>query len=400
MFDVLEALPADPILGLSVAYKADENPSKVDLGAGVYKIDSGITPIMAAVKRAEQSWFETEDTKVYIGPPGAPGFNQAMREILFGADHSVIADSRIASAQSPGGSGALCVAAFFAKRCTPDATVWISDPSWSNHFQLIGTAGLKTASYPYYDHDAKSIDFDGMIAALRGANAGDLVLLHGCCHNPSGADLTDEQWHAIADLAEEIGFVPFLDTAYQGLGRGLDEDAYGIRHLAERLPEMLIAASCSKNFGLYRERVGLIAVVAKDAETAATVKSQLDNVIRCLYSMPPSHGAAIVDLIWHDDSLRNEWLTELAEMRVRIQELRSGLVAALAAQGVNRDFSFIERESGMFSFLGITKEQVARLRDEYSIYMVGSSRINVAGLNAANMDYVAGAIADVLRSEG
>ncbi len=397
MFASLPLLPADPILGLSAAYQADPNPRKVDLGVGVYKNDAGLTPIMTAVRKAEIRRLETETSKVYTAPGGYAGANEACAALSFGASHAAIKADRVRTIQTPGGCGALRVAAELIKRAKPDARIWVSTPTWANHVPLLGNAGLELKEYPYYDYQNHAIAFDRMMAVLATVPAGDLVLLHACCHNPSGADLSPAQWQAVAELAVKNGFVPFIDMAYQGLGVGLDEDAYGVRLLAEKVPELIVAASYSKNFGLYRERAGSLSVVYADSKQAAAGYSQMLNVTRGMYSMPPSHGAAILDVILHDSALTAEWQAELTGMRTRIQSLREQLVSALHSQQSERKFDFIAGERGMFSFLGLSEAQVARLKNEFSIYMTGNSRINVAGLNAEKIAYTASSIATVLR---
>lgn len=398
MFETLEAQAADAILGLSIAFRNDNNPSKVDLGVGVYKTEDGETPVMRAVKAAESVRLQSETSKSYIGPAGSPAANTALQQLLFGAEHSALKDNRVRSVQTPGGCGALRVAAELIVRANPNATIWVSNPTWVNHIPLLGSAGLTIAEYPYYDYDSHSLQFDAMLTALEQVKAGDLVLLHGCCHNPCGADLNREQWQAIATLAKKNGFTPFIDMAYQGFGESLDADAYGLRLLAEELPEVIVASSCSKNFGLYRERAGMLAIVGATPDQADATLSNIANVVRGNYSMPPAHGSAIVETILGDDKLNQDWQSELAEMRERIQELRVQLVQKLIDKGCTQDFSFIARECGMFSFLGLSKEQVRALIDNYSIYMVDSSRINVAGLSSHNLDYVADAITEVLNA--
>lgn len=396
MFATLPLLPADPILGLSVAYQQDTNPAKVDLGVGVYKNDAGLTPIMAAVRAAEALRLQQETSKAYTNPAGYPGANEAVTQLIYGADHPAVASGRVRTIQTPGGCGALRVAAELIQRAKPGASIWVSTPTWANHIPLLGNAGLQLREYPYYDYTSHSIDFAAMRECLRQVPAGDLVLLHACCHNPSGADLTREQWGEVTDLALERGFIPFIDMAYQGFGEGLDEDCYGLRLLASSVPEVIVANSFSKNFGLYRERAGALSLVFTDKAQADAGMSQLLNVTRGLYSMPPAHGSAIVDIILHSSELSAQWRSELAEMRERISGLRVQLVAALNAQQDKCDFGFIARERGMFSFLGLTREQVLLLRREYSIYMTDNSRISVAGLSAAKMDYVSRAIVSVL----
>ncbi|MCK7597036.1 aspartate/tyrosine/aromatic aminotransferase [Microbulbifer sp. CAU 1566] len=398
MFDHLNSLPADPILGLLATYRSDENPSKIDLGVGVYKDEAGHTPVLQAVKEAETRLLQSEETKAYIGPAGTPGFNTAMQELVLGAGHTALLANRVRSAQTPGGCGALRVLAEFTNRAKEGATIWVSDPTWANHVPLLGNAGLQIKSYPYYDRATSSLKFDAMVETLKQVGEGDLVLFHACCHNPCGADLSREQWKVLAEMAQKQGFTPFIDMAYQGFGESLDADAYGLRLMAESVPEMLVAASCSKNFGLYRERVGLAMVVYSDAAAADRGQSQLLNVVRGNYSMPPNHGGAIVESILTDASLRANWEAELTEMRERINSLRSGLVESLQSAGAAGDFSFIQQQKGMFSFLGINPEQVQKLQQKYSIYMVDSSRISIAGLSQNNMAYFCQSVAEVLES--
>jgi aspartate aminotransferase len=396
MFEKLPSLMPDPILGLITAYAADSNPDKVDLGAGVYKNEQGETPIMAAVAAAQTRWSQQETTKVYAPPAGFEGFNRGIMHLLLGRTHIALRDKRVVSIQTPGGCGALRVAAGMLNRCKQGAKIWVSTPTWANHMPLLGSAGLSLSEYPYYDYERHSIDFDAMISSLAKVSAGDLVLLHGCCHNPSGADLSREQWHAVTDLLLEKGATPFIDMAYQGLGDGLDEDAYGLRYMAERCPEVIVASSCSKNFGVYRERVGAVVVVAKDSASAQVCRGQLLNVAREIYSMPPSHGAALVDIILNDTALMQQWQQELNSVRERIASLRKFFVQRLKAAGAGERFDYIQQEKGMFSFLGITPEQVERLKKEKSIYMVSSSRINIAGFNEDNIDYVTDALMLIL----
>ncbi|MDT3297192.1 amino acid aminotransferase [Shewanella sp. SP2S2-6] len=396
MFNSLIAMPADPILGLLTQYREDTHPQKVDLGVGVYKDPTGVTPILSCVKKAEKFRLDTETTKVYIGPTGSPQFNTLMTELAFGADHSAIIANRIRTVSTPGGTGALRVAGDFIKRCNPNAVLWVSDPTWANHIGLFEAAGITVKTYPYYDYDSKSLKFDEMLAALSQVSPDDVVLFHACCHNPSGMDLTTEQWDKVVALTKEQGFTPLIDMAYQGFGDGVDIDAYGVRKMAAAVDNMILCSSCSKNFGLYRERIGSCSVIAKDAHTANVAQSVLLYVVRCIYSMPPAHGAAIVETILGSAELKQEWLDELKVMRDRINGNRAILVDKLKANGVDRDFSFIARQKGMFSFLGVDPEQVARLQKEFSIYMVGSSRISIAGISEDNVDYLAQSIAKVL----
>lgn len=396
MFETLENLPEDPILGLMAAYKADTNPHKVDLGVGVYRDDAGVTPVLRAVKEAERQLQLEEQTKAYLPQMGDPVFNRTIVDLVFGADHAAVTDQRVRSVQTPGGCGALRIGAEAIKRSRPEARVWVSNPTWPNHIPLIGSTGLEFKEYPYYDRVSRRLDFDSMLAALQHASADDVVLLHGCCHNPSGADLSPDQWREITALADHIGFTPFIDTAYQGLGEGLQEDAFGMRWMAANLPEVLVASSCSKNFGLYRERTGAIIFVAAEAEHAARTQSQAAHAARQIYSMPPAHGALIAGAILDSEALRTSWETELTEMRDRINGVRSLLVEKLNANRAGINFDFIQQQRGMFSFLGITAEQLQQLRDQYGIYMVGSTRVNVAGVNSSNIDYLVESILAVL----
>jgi aspartate aminotransferase len=396
VFEHLPVLAPDPILGLSIAFKKDNNPAKIDLGVGVYKDEQGNTPILKAVVEAQKQLMETEKSKVYITPQGVQGFIDGMLQLILGKANPVLLANRVAAVQAPGGCGALRILAELLKRCDPDTKVWVSDPTWANHIPLIGDAGLEIVTYPYFNKATASIKFDEMMSCLANAKKGDVVLLHGCCHNPTGADLTREQWQSLAKLANEVGFLPFIDLAYQGFGDGLEDDAYGLRLMAESVPEMIIAASCSKNFGLYRERVGLAALITHDSANRDIVQSQIQSVARGIYSMPPSYGGALVDIILADESLNSLWQSEVTEMRERMIQLRMLLVDSLAAQGASKDFSFINHQKGMFSFLCIAPEQVQKLRNENSIYFVDSSRVNIAGINTKNVDILAAAISGVL----
>jgi len=380
------------------AFRADPNPQKIDLGVGVYRDDHGHTPILASVKTAEQQYLASETTKTYVGMAGDEQYNTAMSQLILGDVYAAVSE-RFRTVQTPGGTGALRVAAEFILRCNPDASLWVGSPTWANHWDLFGAAGLPIREYPYYNCADKDLDADAMLAKLATAGPDDVVLLHACCHNPSGMDPTFAQWEAVCDLALERGFLPLVDMAYQGFGDGLDADAAGVRLLAERLPELIVCTSCSKNFGLYRERIGGCAVLSASQTLADTVKSTLENTVRGIYSMPPHHGAAIVGTILSDPELREQWSAELALMRDRLNTLRQLMSRQLAQAGAAGDFSFIERQKGMFSFLGITPEQVARLRDEDSIYMVSSGRMNVAGISHDNVDRFAEAVARVLAQD-
>ena len=396
MFENLKPVAIDPILGLMVAFKADNRAEKIDLGVGVYQDDRGRTPVMASVKEAESRLMELETTKSYQGMAGDPDYNQRMMELLLGKDHSILSTGRVKSIQAPGGSGALRVGAEVIRRARPESKLWVGIPTWPNHIPLLGSAGFDIKQYPYYDMDARQVDTEKMMETLRQVPVGDLVLLHGCCHNPTGADLTNEQWDSIADLALERGFIPFIDTAYQGLGNGLDEDAYGMRMMAERLPEVIIASSCSKNFGLYRERTGSITFIAETSEQADIVVSQAMSTARSIYSMPPAHGALLVSMVLGDPQLRSQWEAELEEVRLRIKSMRNLLCDSLENNAAGMDFSHIKRQNGMFSFLGITTSQLERLRTEFGIYIVSSTRINLAGVNSNNIEHLTQSLLTVL----
>ncbi|CAG20726.1 amino acid aminotransferase [Photobacterium profundum] len=396
MFEKITAAPADPILGLTDEFKNDTRPEKINLGVGIYKDESGNTPVLATVKKAEAILLEKETTKSYLGIPGTAEYGLAVQQLLFGANATIISDKRAQTAQAPGGTGALRVAAEFIKRQLGDVKVWISNPTWANHIGVFAAAGLETASYSYYNAETKDIDFDAALADLANANEGDIVLLHGCCHNPTGIDPVEAQWHQLAALCVEKKLLPMFDFAYQGFAVGVEEDAQGLRIFAEQCSELLVASSFSKNFGLYNERVGAFTLVGKNAEQAATAFSQVKSIARVIYSNPPAHGAAIVTLILNDEALRNEWEQEVADMRNRIQEMRTLFVQTLKDCGVDADFSFIERQNGMFSFSGLNKDQVNRLKEEFGIYIVGSGRISVAGMTKNNMLPLCKGIAAVL----
>ena len=396
MFENLQALPPDPILALTPAFRADPNPRKIDLGAGVYKDEQGNTPVMRAVKQAESELLAGQRSKAYVGPAGDRGFNEAMASLAFGDELLASLGERRVSLQTPGGCGGLRLAAEFLAQANPDATVWLSDPTWPNHRPLLGAARLGMESYPYYDFGSHSVRFDAMLDRLSAAAAGDVLLLHGCCHNPCGADLAAEQWRAVRDLALDKGLVVLIDMAYQGLGDGLEQDVAGVRMLAESLPELLLVSSCSKNFGLYRERTGALSAICASASVAKAAASRLAATARANWSMPPDHGAAVVRTIMENPALRADWETELAEVRGRINGLRTSLAQALREAGLSRDFGFIEREKGMFSFLGVTPEQAEILVSRYSIYLVKSGRINIAGINRANIGYLADSLAKLL----
>ncbi|SMF07268.1 aspartate aminotransferase [Alteromonadaceae bacterium Bs31] len=394
MFSQLQQPPADPILGLSIKFKSDNKPNKIDLGPGIYKDEHGETPVLACVKAAEQFRTANETSKTYLGSAGSALFNEKMTQLLMGEDHKVINENRIRTISAPGGTGALRIAGELINKCSN--TIWVSNPTWANHQGVFTAAGLKVKTYPYYDYQNKNLDFDGMMEALKQVPKDDAVLLHACCHNPSGMDLSREQWQQVAELSKEIGFTPIIDIAYQGFGNGLEEDSYGLRLMADTVEQMIVCSSCSKNFALYRERIGACSVIAKDAASTDIVHAVLLRVVRVNYSMPPAHGAALVETILSSDELTQEWHGELQVMRERISGMRHLLVDTLKAKGVSRDFSFITRQNGMFSFLGIEPAQIERLQDEFGIYIVNSSRISVAAISPSNVDYLCQSIATVL----
>lgn len=396
MFEQLTAAPPDPILGLTEAFKKDPRQDKINLGVGVYTTDAGATPVLESVKLAEEALLKEETTKNYLAIPGPAAYGAEVQKLLFGADHEIVSSGRAATAQTPGGTGGLRVAADFIRKLWPSATVWLSEPTWPNHPQIFQAAGLGVKSYPYYDYDAKALAFDAMLAALRGAAAGDVVVFHACCHNPSGMDPDAQQWAKLAEFARERKVLPMFDFAYQGFGDGIDEDAAGLRAFCAPGAELLVCSSFSKNFGLYNERVGALTVVAANNAAAEAAFSHVKSCIRSNYSNPPSHGGAIVTKILGTPPLRALWEKEVEEMRGRINGMRHALVEELRKQGVQRDFSFIARQKGMFSFSGLDKAQVERLRDEFGVYIVGSGRISIAGLNSRNIGPLCAAIARVI----
>lgn len=396
MFEKVVAAPADPILGLTEEFKSDTRAEKINLGVGIYKNEQGQTPVLATVKKAEAALLETEKTKSYLTIEGTAEYGLAVQKLLFGADSDIVTKSLGKTAQAPGGTGALRVAGEFIKRQLGAPKIWISNPTWANHNGVFTAAGLETAQYGYYNAQTKDKDFSSMVADLETASKGDIVLLHGCCHNPTGIDPTLEEWEVLAKLVADKGLIPLFDFAYQGFATGVEEDAAGLRTFAKFNKEILVASSFSKNFGLYNERVGAFTLVAESTEVAQTAFSQVKSIIRSIYSNPPAHGSAVVTHILNDDALRAEWESEVKEMRDRIQEMRQLFVATLKAEGVDADFSFIERQNGMFSFSGLSKEQVNRLKDEFAIYIVGSGRISVAGMTKDNMLPLCKGIAAVL----
>lgn len=397
MFEAFEKLPDDPILGLTTAYNADPNPNKIDLGAGVYKTEDGNTPIFSAVKKAEAVRLETETSKGYTPISGDPLFAERIQPLILGEGHAALRQGRSCAVSTPGGSGALRLAAELINSWKPGVNLWLCKPSWPNHIPLLGKAGVNIKEYPYYDHASHGLFFDDMLEALAVLGPQDVVLLHGCCHNPTGADLTPEQWREVAKLAGERGFVPLVDFAYQGLGDGVDKDSEGVRMLTDTVPEILIAYSCSKNFGLYRDRIGALQVVTAERSHTEAAFSHMKSIARRLYSVPPAHGAMVVGTILSDEKLRRSWEEELDGMCRRINDLRALFADTMKKKGSPRDFDFIRDQKGMFSFLGLNKEQVQKLRNDYSIYCVDNSRINVAGISPGNVDYLTDSILSVIR---
>jgi len=391
----LHPLPADPLLGLSALYREDPNPQKVDLGVGVYKDEYGLAPVMQAVKQAEQVWLQTEASKAYIAPRGDEEFLAHIETLLLGHSHPVLRDKRSGSIQTPGGSGALRIAADFILRCNPNATLWLPNPTWVNHDPLLERTGLQLKRYPYYDMQRQQLDFDAMMACLKQVPQGDVVLLHGCCHNPTGADLTPGQWRAVSELALQRGFTPFVDIAYQGFAESLDFDAFGLRLLAEQHPVVIITASCSKNFAIYRERIGSFHVVAPSAPEADICLSQALDIVRGYYFVPPTHGGFVVKTILSHAELKALWQTELDHTRQRIIDMRHLFTREAQKAGLGERFAHIGRQNGMFSFLGLDEQQVEQLRQNHSVYMASNSRINLSGINPENVGYLMAALQQI-----
>ena len=395
MFETLDTLPPDPILGVTAAFRRDTSPLKVDLGVGVYRDESGNTPVPAAVRAAEQGMLGTQTSKSYVGPAGNVEFNERIVALALGPLAPALAD-RTATIQTVGGCGALRLGAELVKVSRPGTVVHVSDPTWANHEPLIGSSGLRLERYPYLDAARRDVDFDAMLGYVERLPAASLVLLHACCHNPSGADLTPTQWAALGDVIVRRGLVPFVDLAYQGFGDDLETDAIGLRVLAERVPELLLAVSCSKNFGLYRERTGALAVITTNAAAKAATATHQARLARRMYSMPPDHGAAIVARLLADAALRQQWQLEVGSMVSRMKALRALLATRLSARLPAHDFGWLTRQRGMFSLLGLTESGIARLRDEDHVYVPPDGRMNVAGISDANVDYVADAVARLL----
>ncbi len=393
MFTHLPAPVLDPILSLSVAFRNDPRPQKVDLGIGVYKNSLGETPIMRAVALAQDKVVASQKTKSYVGlAASCEEFNQSMMQLVLG---STLDTERTIAIQTPGASGALRMLGDLMRVAQPDTTVWITDPSYVNHKPVMEAAGLKVRYYRYFSRETKMVDTEQMLADLAQAGTKDVVLLHGCCHNPTGADIDFSAWQAITELAQKNGFIPFVDIAYQGFGDGLEQDAQGLRYMAERMEEMLITTSCSKNFGLYRERTGAAIVIGKNQQEVTNARGKMLTLARSTYTMPPDHGAALVKTVLRDEQLTAIWKQELSEMQQRLLTLRKNLCNELRNQHNTRQFDFIESHRGMFTVLGFSAEQMGRLREEFAIYGVADGRINIAGLTEKDIPYVANAIIHV-----
>ena len=394
MFETLPHPKPDAILAQMAPFKVDTRPDKMNLGVGVYMNDKGETIILDSVKEAERRLLEQETTKSYVGLAGDVAYNEAMKEIVF-ADAAPA--GRVYGLQAPGGSGSLRVLAELMGRMRPNAKVWLSDPTWPNHYALLQAGNVEISEYPYFNPETCSVDFDAMAAKLRTLGPDDVVVLHGCCHNPTGANLTPAQWDEVAAIAVETGFLPFFDIAYQGFGDGLEEDAYGVRKFASTVKEMLVAVSCSKNFGIYRDRVGCAFVMGATEETAILANENIQNIARGIYSMPPDHGASVVRIIWQDPELRQQWKDELKTMCARMTSLRNLLAESFRKQGGSDRFDFVAVHRGMFSLLGLTPEQVDKLREDHAIYMIGDSRVNIAGMQEQNIDRFVAAVLDVTK---
>jgi aspartate/tyrosine/aromatic aminotransferase len=397
MWKSVAAAPADSILGLTEAFNNDPNPNKVNLGAGVYKDDQGVTPILGCVKDAERILLGTEQSKSYLPITGDPVYTACVQRLIFGKNSAVISSSRAATAHAPGGTGALRIGAELIRAFRPAAAGWVSSPTWANHNGIFAAAGFEVKSYPYYNRDTKGLNYEQMIQALAQVPAGDVVLLHGCCHNPSGVDLLDEQWAEVAALAADKGWLGFVDFAYQGFGTSVESDRRSVEEFAATGCDFFVASSFSKNFGLYNERTGAITVISPSAAETEVALSHLKTTVRVCYSNPPAHGGSIVRTILSEPSLEKSWRSELDQMCNRIVDMRTALVDGLARRGVDQDFSYIKQQRGMFSFSGLTDETVAWLRQQKGIYVVGGGRINIAGLTSSNIDYVCDAIAEALK---
>ena len=396
MFEDLQTLPPDPILGLSQTFYEDQNPDKINLSIGVYQDTHGNTPIYRAVKKAEQALLQAQVSKVYVPQAGDPLFNEKISRLLLGDGLVNQLQDRLSCVATPGGCGALRMGAELLVQAKAETQVWVSDPTWANHYPLLQSAGLKLDSYAYYDASKNAIDFAAMLANLEQVPSGDVVLLHGCCHNPTGADISSEEWDQVIDVLQQRQLIPFIDIAYQGFGDGLNEDAYGVRQAVEKLPEVIIAASCSKNFGLYRERTGALLVISAEGQQTNAARSQVLAAARRSYSMSPYHGCGIVAQLLNDPVLVAEWEQELLDIRTRMATLRTGLAEGLNLLQNKIDFDFVARSKGMFCYLGIPADDVLKLRSEYGIYILESTRMNVAGLSSKNLPIIIERVAEML----
>ena len=399
LFSSVQLAPKDPIFGLTEAYTADQRPTKVNLGVGVYYTDEGKVPLLKAVLEAEREIVAKESPRAYIPIEGPNPYNTAVQNLLFGADSALIKDGRVVTAECLGGTGALRVGADFVKRLEPHSKAAISSPSWENHRGIFEAAGYEVLEYTYFDPKTRGVDFDGMVKSLESLPLKTFVVLHACCHNPTGADLTKEQWQKIISICQTKQLIPFLDLAYQGFAEGIEADGTAVRMFAQSGLSFFVSSSFSKSFSLYGERVGALSIVTQSKEESTRVMSQLKKVIRTNYSNPPTHGAAIVAMVLNSPKLRQMWEAELAQMRDRIKAMRQGLKQKLAAAGVQQDFSFIEAQRGMFSYSGLTADQVSKLQEQDGIYALSTGRICVAALNTKNIDRVAQAIARVVMSK-
>jgi aspartate aminotransferase len=398
LFEQLVRLPDDPILGVMARYRDDPAAQKIDLGVGVYRDVAGNTPVLQCVRQAEREMLAAQDSKSYVGPAGRAAFNDAVTGLVLGAQHPAVRDRRVRTIQAPGGCGALRLGAELVRAAAPGATVWVSDPTWANHLPLLGNSGLRIERYPYYDPAAHELRFEAMLERLLHAKPGDVVLIHACCHNPTGADLDRGQWLRLSEELTRLRLVPFIDLAYQGFAENFDDDAAELRLMTERLPESLAAISFSKNLGLYRERVGALIVVAENSPRAEAAQSHVVQIARGIYSMPPDHGAAIAAHIFADSRLTEAWLAELARMRARIRDMRALLAAQLREATRDDSFDYLRRQRGMFSLLGIPGDAVLRLSSRHHVYMTADSRINLAGIMPDNVAYLAESILAATRA--
>lgn len=398
LFSGLAPMGDDPILLVSKMFRECDNPNKVDLGVGIYKDAEGHTAILNSVKKAEKYLVENQETKTYLSPAGNPDFNSLVQEMMLGNDHVAVEENRVSTFQTPGGTGGVRIGLEFVKKCNPNANVWISAPTWPNHTAITKSLGLTPKDYRYYDIKGGEFLYDGMLEDLGSAEKGDVVILHGCCHNASGADLSHEQWNELADLMRERGLIPFVDFAYQGFGDGIGEDSYAAKLMAEKLPEALIASSCSKNFAMYRDRAGAITLVSSSSDIHNTNASHLLGAVRANYSMPPDHGAAVAAHILGNAELKSEWIAEVDSMRNRVKKMRTLFVELMNEKAPNSGFGYIAEQKGMFSYLTLTSDQIQTLINEHYIFFMGNGRVNMAGLTEDNIGYVTDAIASLFSS--